>query len=79
MHATKLKTWAGTILALGLLWLSATINDGGILKSGFFDTANTPAVRGNRAYVSTQFEESATHTTLPYGRESAAALRSNAM
>jgi hypothetical protein len=53
---------------LGLLKLNATINDGGRSVAGYFDTTNTLAVRGNRMYIVTQFEEGATGKTLPYGR-----------
>ena len=37
------------------LRLDATIRISGVLRSGYFDTVNTPAIRGNRIYISTQF------------------------
>ncbi len=37
------------------LRLNATILISGVMRSGYFDTVNTPAIRGNRIYISTQF------------------------
>jgi hypothetical protein len=43
---------------LGILWLTETLVVDGQSVPGFFDTINTPAVSGNRVYVSTQFHRS---------------------
>jgi outer membrane protein assembly factor BamB len=40
---------------LAQLELTATFRIRGTLRSGFFDTINTPAIRGNRIYISTRF------------------------
>lgn len=40
---------------LAQLKLVASVRYNGRLYSGFFDTVNTPAIRGNRMYVATQF------------------------
>jgi outer membrane protein assembly factor BamB len=37
------------------LRLDATIAVSGRMRTGFFDTINTPAIRGNRIYISTRF------------------------
>jgi hypothetical protein len=45
----------GTGAPLGTLWLNDTCTANGQSTPGYFDTVNTPAVSGNRMYVSTQF------------------------
>jgi hypothetical protein len=57
---------SGTKLAQ--LRLNDTVQYNGRSYSGFFDTVNVPAVRGNRVYVSTQFNYGTYHRRLPIGR-----------
>ncbi|MBA3944330.1 MAG: PQQ-like beta-propeller repeat protein [Herpetosiphonaceae bacterium] len=59
---------ANTGVMLASLAINASINDNGVVKTGIFDTANTPTIQGNRIYISTQFHETATGAILPYGR-----------
>jgi len=54
--------------SLGTLWLAETLVVNGQSVPGFFDTINTPAVWGNRVYVSTQFHRSDEGPPVPYGR-----------
>jgi len=54
--------------ALGILWLTDTLVVDGQSVPGFFDTLNTPAVSGNRVYVSTQFHRSVEGPPIPRGR-----------
>jgi hypothetical protein len=54
---------------LNTLMLNSTVTlSNGQTASGYYDTVNTPAVNGNRIYISTQFHNSATNKILPYGR-----------
>jgi hypothetical protein len=53
---------------LAKLTLSATVTYKGVVTSGYYDTINTPAVNGNRVYISTQFHSTATNAILPFGR-----------
>jgi outer membrane protein assembly factor BamB len=58
---------AATGALIAKLSISDTLTIGGIATTGIFDTVNTPAVNGNRIYVSTQFRDSAGKVR-PYGR-----------
>lgn len=53
---------------IGQRTLAETLVINGQSRSGTFDTVNTPAVYGNRIYISTQFRPSDTGIVLPYGR-----------
>lgn len=54
---------------LDKLTLSGTVSSsGGTATSGYYDTVNTPAVNGNRVYISTQFHSTSTNKILPFGR-----------
>lgn len=55
-------------LLLAQLELAETLTINGQPVSGTFYTTSTPAVRGNRAYVATQFYPLGSQTGLPYGR-----------
>lgn len=59
---------AATGKLLSTLWLNGTVTAGGVVHTGYYETLNTPAVNGNRVYISTQFHDSATNSILPYGR-----------
>jgi hypothetical protein len=56
---------SGAVLAQS--WLNATIQYNGRTYNGYFDTMNTPAIKGNRIYVVTQFKYG-TGSSLPVGR-----------
>ncbi len=63
---------------LARLRLNATVQYNGRSYTGYFDTLNVPAVRGNRIYVSTQFKYGSFFPrTLPIGRLYAIDLVSN--
>jgi PQQ-like domain len=53
---------------LAKLTLSGTVTSNGTVTNGYYDTVNTPAVNGNRIYISTQFHTTATNKILPFGR-----------
>lgn len=57
------------------LRLDATIRLGWRRYSGYFDTVNTPAIKGNRIYISTQFRSGS--IPLRYGRLYALDLEQN--
>ncbi len=71
-----LATYGGPISAysyttgdtLAQLRLNATVTYNSRTYSGYFDTLNTPAIKGNRIYVSTQFKYGSYGSTLPIGR-----------
>lgn len=74
--AIMLATMAGPVSAydvqtgalIGQLALTETLLIGGQPRPGIFDTANTPAVYGNRIYISTVFRAFGTAGVQPYGR-----------